>query len=328
MKCICKFCIYYCYLDHHKKFYFFFSHTFFISIVLNSGELTKEQRQQLVALCNWRIDNMTLRLEELIEAFDKNRTLFNSNRYSAEESERIRSAFVSDFSIEKISQLELDEYVIGKPESITDKVNKATFCYRLFYQLGEILSGFGVKSPLDFGIYYSQKTQKYIYENEERYSSAQQAFDVIKSEIHSILEAGKEYHVDHNVNTLLEKLSGKHTIQRQVISKILSVYYHEDFVHIHSQEQIEIILQAFGKPIDIIRDKFFLAQAALLEIKNLHPIMKQWNNNDFSHFIWKAIVERKWKNEKFKKADLISKTPTIFLTAYSCINVQEADSDP
>jgi hypothetical protein len=51
---------------------------------------------------------MPLQLEELIEAFDRNRTLFGPDKFSAEESERIRSTFVSDFPIERISQLKLD----------------------------------------------------------------------------------------------------------------------------------------------------------------------------------------------------------------------------
>jgi hypothetical protein len=162
--------------------------------ILNSVHLSGDQRQQLIALCNWKIDDMPLQLEKLIEAFDKNRTLFDPDKFSLEESERIRTKFVSDFPIERISQLELDEYIIGKRDSNIGKTNKATFCYRLLYQLGEVLSGFGVKSPLDFGIYYSEKNKKYVYKNEEKYRSAQEAFSAIKTEIHSILEAGNEYH--------------------------------------------------------------------------------------------------------------------------------------
>jgi MoxR-like ATPase len=290
--------------------------------ILNSVELSEDQRQQLIALCNWRIDDMPLQLEELIEAFDKNRTLFGPDKFSAEEPERIRSAFVSDFPIERVSQLELDEYVIGKRDPVTGKTNKATFCYRLLYQLGEVLSGFGVKSQLDFGIYYSEKNKKYVYKNEEKYGSAQEAYNAIKSAIQSILGAGHDYNADHNINNLLEKLSDQYALQRQVISKLLSVYYPEDFVHIHSKEQIEIALQALGTPIDKIPDKFFLAQAKLLEVKNLHPIMKGWNNADFSRFVWNGIVERKLKNEKFENVPLISNTAPIFLTAYDSTNLK------
>ena len=68
--------------------------------ILNSTELTQEQRQQLIALCNWRIDNMPLQLEELIYAFDKNKKLFDLNRLSLEQLESMRSAFVSSFALD------------------------------------------------------------------------------------------------------------------------------------------------------------------------------------------------------------------------------------
>lgn len=93
-------------------------------------------------------------------------------------------------------------------------------------------------------------------------------------------------------------------------------------MHIHSKEQIEIALQVFGTSRDEIPDKFFLAQAKLLEVKNLHPIMKGWNTTEFSHFVWKAIVERKWKNDKFENVPTISYTTTIFLTAYNDNNLK------
>lgn len=79
----------------------------------------------------------------------------------------------------------------------------------------------------------------------------------------------------HDINDLLAKLNQDYNIERRVISKILSVYYPSDFVHIHSQKQIEAILEAFGKPMQDVRDNFFLSQWRLLEVKNSHPLMNQ-----------------------------------------------------
>jgi hypothetical protein len=61
--------------------------------ILNSEELTLEERQQLIALCNWSIDSLELKLEELINAFDKNKNLFDPDRVSREEKERVRIRF-------------------------------------------------------------------------------------------------------------------------------------------------------------------------------------------------------------------------------------------
>jgi hypothetical protein len=70
-----------------------------------------------------------LQFEELIEAFDKKRSLFDPDRISLEESEKLRTSFVSDFPIDKIQMMELDEYVPGKPDPKSGQVDKTTFCY-------------------------------------------------------------------------------------------------------------------------------------------------------------------------------------------------------
>lgn len=128
--------------------------------VLNSEELTADQSHQIIDLCNWKILTQPLHLEELIEAFDKNRNLFDPNRTPLDELEKLRSAFVSDFPLEKILQLELDEYVAGKPDPNTGGVNKSTFCYRLENEMVK-LSRFGVRTASDFSIYYNQENQEY-----------------------------------------------------------------------------------------------------------------------------------------------------------------------
>jgi MoxR-like ATPase len=299
--------------------------------VLNSEELTAEQSHQLIALCNWKILTQPLQLEELIEAFDKNRNLFDPNRTPLDELEKLRSAFVSDFPLEKILQLELDEYVAGKPDPNTGGVNKSTFCYRLENEMVK-LSSFGVRTALDFGIYYNRENQKYVYNNnnKEKYGSPQEAFDVIKSEIYSILKAGEQYHIDHNLDSLLQSLERKYNIHRPIRSKILSVYYPEDFIPMHSLEMVENILRSFGKPTDNVHGRLFLAQAQLLEIKNSHPIMKQWQNNDFSHFSWRAIIKRN-KNiseseddEEDNKKIQNKVEPIVFVTAYDNSNLNRS----
>jgi hypothetical protein len=41
--------------------------------VLHATELTSEEREQLIALCNWRIYDLPLQIDELIRAFDEMR---------------------------------------------------------------------------------------------------------------------------------------------------------------------------------------------------------------------------------------------------------------
>jgi hypothetical protein len=167
--------------------------------ILNTEELTAEQSRQLVALCNWKILTQPLKFEELIEAFDKNKTLFDPDRITLEESEKARSSFVSDFPIDKIHVMKLDEYVPGKPDPTSNQVDKNTFCYRLERGLPGQGSIQGVVAK-KFGIFFNREEQVYKY-NKEKYDSPEKAFDAIKSEIYSILQAGKQFKENKNWKT-------------------------------------------------------------------------------------------------------------------------------
>jgi hypothetical protein len=212
--------------------------------VLNSVQLTSEQRQQLIALCNWKTENLSLPLEELILAFDKNKRLFDPERLSDQERENIRLEFVSNFPVDKIQNMELDEYVIGKQNPRTGSTNKQTFSYGL----EDGLPGFGGVggSPAGkYGIFYSKKHKKYVYD-ESKYSSPQAAFTQIKHELQTILEAAKQFVVELNWGKLAQVIEGKFEIHRHIRSKILSVYYPNTFLQIHSVPDIKLILQTLG----------------------------------------------------------------------------------
>jgi hypothetical protein len=222
--------------------------------VLNSEEITSEERQQLIALCNWSIDTLELQLEELISAFDKNKNLFDPNRVSKEEKERIRIKFVSDFPAEKILEMSLDRYVQGRKDPNTGAVDESTFCYRLEFELRKLSSIKGISAD-KFGIYFGKKTQQYEY-NREMYKSPEEAFNAIKNEINNTIQAGGQFHLDKNWLSLSDKLEGGnyYNIQRFVRSKILSVYYPDDFMQIHTTTHLAIILKALQVKFDDIKD--------------------------------------------------------------------------
>jgi hypothetical protein len=88
-------------------------------------------------------------------------------------------------------------------------------------------------------------------------------------------------------------LEGKFDIQRHVRSKILAVYYPNQFLQMHSEKDAEHILKSlFGLQKEQIDNGLFLKQAKLLELKNAHPLMKGWSNYDYSFFIWDAVPHK------------------------------------
>jgi len=258
--------------------------------LLNVGDLTSDERQELILLCKWKIFNQPLPLEELIAAFDGNRKLFRLKRPSLEEIMQDRNAFVKDFPSDRILSLQLDEYVIGKPDPQTGKPKASTFCFRLERSIPWFGNIWGTPAG-KFGIYYSKQNNSYIYKNKTK-SSAQDAFDEIKEEINSILQAGKTFQQDKDRDKFVTRLEAEFNIERHVRSRILAVYYPETFPQIHAPDAIEKILLALGVPASEIQRGLFRNQLRLMELKNKDPVMMAWSTVDFSHFVWEAVMER------------------------------------
>jgi hypothetical protein len=77
--------------------------------------------------------------------------------------------------------------------------------------------------------------------------SPEKAFNAIKSEIVSILRAGKQFALNKDWTSLSQILERKFEIKRHVRSKILSVYYPVEFLQMHSNEDAKRILSSlFG----------------------------------------------------------------------------------
>ena len=53
-------------------------------------------------------------LEKLILEYDKNKELFGKRKITEKEAMKLRSQFISDFPPDKILDMEIDNYVIGK----------------------------------------------------------------------------------------------------------------------------------------------------------------------------------------------------------------------
>ena len=156
---------------------------------LNNSELTEEQRRQLIFLCNWKTENITMQLlEDLIEIFDENRLLFDPDRPSLKHRMRSQVEFVMDFPSNKIMEMQLNEYVVGKRDPTTQNINKRTFCYQLEFGMPEFGS-VGGRSSRKFGIHFNRQSQAYDY-YKKIHTSPQEAFDKIKSKIYKTIEAG------------------------------------------------------------------------------------------------------------------------------------------
>ena len=105
-------------------------------------------------------------LEKLILEYYKNKDFFGKRKITEEQAMQFRLEFISDFTIDKILDISIDNYVQGKKLKDTGKTNKKTFCYRLEWGLPGFGSLGGVNTR-KFGIYYSSNDKKYVY-NEKK----------------------------------------------------------------------------------------------------------------------------------------------------------------
>jgi MoxR-like ATPase len=258
--------------------------------ILNINNITKDQRDQLIALCNWKILNIPINLEELIKVFDKNPELFGTDSFDQSRIEENYQKFINRFPMEKLVDIQLDEYVIGKPDPNTNNVNRSTFCYFLEFST-PYFGSVGGRSSNKFGIHYNKKAKQYFY-NKEKYSSVEDAFNGIKEELSKTINAGNSFHSDRNWKVLSDIMEKEgYEIFRNIRSKILSLYFPDDFLNMHIPNLIDTICKAFRISLNDI-DGLFLKEERLISLKNSHPIMKNWNNRQFSYFVWKSIIKR------------------------------------
>ena len=124
----------------------------------------------------------------------------------------------------------------------------------------------------------------------------------ILTQINILLQSGKQFTKDNDwkkLSDVFEKVDG---IKRIVKSKILSVYFPDVIVSINSHNGIKQILKSlFHIPDEEIKEEFILNKKKLWELKENHPIMKNWSNFDYSDFVWYA-----WKKYFDSSNNLLS----------------------
>ena len=196
---------------------------------------------------------------------------------------KLRAAFVKEFSLKHIDEMKIDEYVIGR--------GNETFCYRIERELdglGRIIGANAFK----FGVYYGQtktdRTNKYrntkIWGNSEHV-----AFNNVINAIIELIEAGNT----NDTGTILRS-----RISPMFKGKILSVYYPDKYLNVFSDDHLKHYLKALDLDTkNTIKANPFIKREILVEFKNNDPVMKNWSLDLFSHFLYDYYPGRPIKKE-------------------------------
>ena len=198
--------------------------------------------------------------------------------------EVLRKKFVKDYSVNKIINLKLDEYVVGKDD-------KSSFCNRLENELnpwGNIHGSNAKKFGLYFGVLGNDKERKYRIGKRRFGTDYNHALQEILNSIKELIE--------NKDNT---KLIKRNPISPMFKGKILSVYYPNDFLNIFAASHLNYFVNNLA--LDNNSKSEIDKQALLLSYKNNDSIMKNWSIYEFSNFLYFSFGNPK---DEMKEKDL------------------------
>jgi len=167
-----------------------------------------------------------------------------------------------------------------------EPVDRNTFAYQLEFgtrNYGMVQGG----SALKFVIYVKKETQEYKFN--EVFHTKEEAFNHVINGIHEIVQAAKDFSPDKGEWKKLGQIveGKKNFLNIALRSKILDLYYPENFFKIHSHKWMNAALDKFGvsrKDLEQNGD-FYVKHGRLWDKKNSHPILKEWNTQYFSSFL-------------------------------------------
>lgn len=204
--------------------------------------------------------------KEASESFD-----MKEYRRSIRPLEKLRREFISQFTIDKIRHMKLDEYCQGKG------IKENNFCYGLENTLKDLGDIHG-SSCTKFGMYWSKKSGQYKIVSRFDQGSPQKSLKVISDAIIDLLEAGKDEDLERiRANSLSKMFKGK----------ILATYYPEKYLSIFSEDHLDYYINQLGldhylpKNADVI-DK----REALIQFKLDTSETRDWPLHAFARFLY------------------------------------------
>ena len=238
-------------------------------------------------------------LEERIRKHDENRNFKNSKPDWIDKSAEQQKKFVSSYPKDLIRKIKIDNYVSGKKLK-NGKPDKNTFTYLLEFESTDF-GTIGGTPMSKYVVGVNKKTQEYTLGNLEKgFKSHSEAFKKTINLIADCVDAAGEFDKDKDwkklSDTIAEKIeSQKYTPSIVVITKIIAMYYPENFPYIWSHPYLNKTLNLFeidhsDLPKKSKKGKFYEKMKRLVDAKNSHPIMNEWDNEFFRELITEMIT--------------------------------------
>ena len=187
---------------------------------------------------------------------------------------KLRDRFVSDYTSDRIKELDIDDFIIGKG-------SKTSFCYRIENELnswGNIHNSFAKK----FGIYYGHNGEgtpkEYRIGKKAFGSDIATAFDNVIAAIVDLIDTGQ---------TADLKTLSSNPISPMFKGKILSLYYPDRFLNIYSQSHLNHFLDKLSLVSTSSKELF--KQKLLMDFKASDEVMRDWTTFEYNRFLYKSF---------------------------------------
>ena len=228
--------------------------------------------------------------------------LIEINNTTWKKNESLRRQFVKDFPKNRILDLALDEFVIGKGGK------NRSFCYRIERELNTLGSMRGANAR-KFGIYYSKDENDYVTALGKWGGDSAVAFRRIKESIVELLKAAHTYDTDRIISNKLSPMFR---------GKILFLYYPKKFLPIFSNSHLQYFADCLNISLERYNDIYI--QEAILEFRNNFENLRDLNVYAWTSFLYdffeipkKGRFDAPQKNlslkQKIKHAQFIENIP-------------------
>jgi hypothetical protein len=195
---------------------------------------------------------------------------------SREDLYQLRNSFSRFFNQNRIRNMSIDDYVAGV--ELPEK--GFNFCYGLERQLdglGRIIGATAFK----FGVYYgrTKSDDNYEYRFTQKFgSSHREAFQNVNNAIIQLLNSGES----EDIKAIVEN-----PLSPMFKGKILCTYFPERYLNIFSYDHLNYFLTQLDLDTNkLIESDPVYKREALIEFKNLDPVMKKWSVDLFANFLY------------------------------------------
>ena len=185
-----------------------------------------------------------------------------------------RGEFLKAFPLERLKNLEIDDYVIGH--------GTPTFCARVEVKTRAWAAIQGA-TAMKFGIYYGQtkKDSTQTYRFGKKFGETKDAaFAEVKKALLQLVHEGGQDKPD------FAAINGN-PLSQMFKAKILSLYFPDRFLNVCSKEHLALLAGDLGIPERKYSSEY---QHLLLELKIANAVSCDWSNPKFMQYLYEKYV--------------------------------------